>query len=146
MNCYNPVLPVSQNCGRYVFDPAFIDWSETTDSCGATVYIVGFGNAAVGPFPAMTECPTVIFHPLFTAMATVRDSCGVATTLVGYSGVPATSNMAALVALILADPVAKCAMVNGLVLEHPSNTLKAATNAAGDCGLAEGDAVTNWTL
>jgi hypothetical protein len=54
--------------------------------------------------------------------------------------------MAALIALILADPVAKCALVQGMVLTHASNSLVAATNAAGDCGLAENDSVTDWSL
>lgn len=88
MNCQPYVSPAMAGCQTFIFHNGFTDWQESTDCNGETVYIVGFGNVAAGPFPATTTCPKIIVNPAFTDLAMQRDNCGNVTTLVGFIGAP----------------------------------------------------------
>lgn len=145
MNC-NPLLPVASTCVEYMFAPGFLNYALASSSCGTQSWVLGFGNTAAGPFPAQTECQTFIAHPDFVDFFDVRDSCGKVRRMVGFGPAAGVTTAQAMVSAILADSVALCALLQRIPLLHPSNSIVYATNAAGQCGIAENDAVTNWAL
>jgi hypothetical protein len=147
MNC-EPYQSTSlgQTCQSTIFSPDFRDWEIMLDCAGVETIMVGFGYTATGPVPSTTTCPRIVFHPMFTDKSLGRDNCGGVINMVGFGPTMGASNLLALVQQILADPAAKCALVNGLILAKTSNTIKAVTLASGVCGLAENDAITNWEL
>lgn len=145
MNC-NPRLPVKSSCAEYVVAPGFYDYEMSTTTCGGTTWLIGFGNSAATDFPAQTECQNFILHPDFNGFFDVRDNCGNARRMIGFGPAAASTTAQAMVTAILADPVALCALLQAVPLAHPLNTIVFATNAAGQCGIAENDSVTNWGL
>lgn len=85
--CQPASLPVNSACAVYHFAPEFRDWIESTDSCGNTTYMIGFGATATGPFPA-TDCPNIVINTGFDNIIRQVDNCGNPVALIGFDGSP----------------------------------------------------------